>query len=130
VNLHNLGDILVHLGDNARAYGAIKQSLALCDELGHDRLASHNRMFLAYLDGLTGDADADRVLWQGIRYAEANDFTWDVISGRWLLAQLHQRRGSFDAARTEFQRLREIARNAGNRLVADDCDAALQAMAS
>ena len=39
VNLHTLGDILVHLEDYARAYGAIKQSLALCDELDHDRLA-------------------------------------------------------------------------------------------
>ena len=40
----------------------IKQSLALCDELGHERLASHNRMILAFLDGRAGDADAERVL--------------------------------------------------------------------
>ena len=66
VNLHNLGDILVHLEDYARAYGAIKQSLALCDELGHDRSASHNRMFLAFLDGLAGDADADRACCQTV----------------------------------------------------------------
>jgi tetratricopeptide (TPR) repeat protein len=128
VNLHNLGDILVHLGDNARAYGAIKQSLALCDELGHDRLASYNRMFLAFLDGLAGDADADRVLWQGIRYAEANAFTWDLLGGRLLLAKLLQHRDELDGARLEFQKLRELARAAGNRLVADDCATALRAM--
>lgn len=128
VNLHNLGDILVHLDDYARAYGAIKQSLALCDELGHDRLASHNRMFLAFLDGLAGDADADRVLWQGIRYAEANDFTWDVLGGRLLLARLLERRGELDNARLEYQKLRELARAAGNRLVADDCATALRSM--
>ena len=117
INLHNLGDILVHLEDYARAYGAVKQSLALCDELGHDRLASHNRMFLAFLDGRAGDADADRVLWQGIRYAEANEFTWDVLGGRLLLAKLLESRG-----------LRELARGAGNRLVADDCATALRDM--
>lgn len=128
VNLHNLGDILVHLEDYARAYGAIKQSLALCDELGHDRLGSHNRMFLAFLDGLAGDADAERVLWQGIRYAEANEFTWDVLGGRLLLAKLLENRGDLDAARLEYQKLRELARAAGNRLVADDCATALRSM--
>jgi tetratricopeptide (TPR) repeat protein len=128
VNLHNLGDILVHLDDYARAYGAIKQSLALCDELGHDRLASHNRMFLAFLDGLAGDADAARVLWQGIRYAEANEFTWDVLGGRLLLARLLESRGEMDNARLEYQKLRELARAAGNRLVADDCATALRSM--
>jgi serine/threonine protein kinase/tetratricopeptide (TPR) repeat protein len=130
VNLHNLADILVRVDDFARAYGALQQSLALCDESGFERLASHNRMFLAFLDAVRGDADADKRLIQGIRYAEANDFTWDVIGGRLMLAQLLQRRGDYEAAKTEFLRLREIARAAGNRLVADDCDAALQAMAT
>jgi serine/threonine protein kinase/tetratricopeptide (TPR) repeat protein len=128
VNLHNLGDILVHLEDYARAYGAVKQSLALCDELGHDRLASHNRMFLAFLDGRAGDADAERVLWQGIRYAEANEFTWDVLGGRLLLAKLLESRADTDGARLEYQKLRELARAAGNRLVADDCVTALREM--
>jgi serine/threonine protein kinase/tetratricopeptide (TPR) repeat protein len=128
VNLHNLGDILVHLDDFPRAYGAIKQSLALCDELGHDRLGSYNRMFLAYLDGCAGDADAVRVLWQGIRYAEANEFTLDVLGGRWLLAKLLEVRRDLDASRLEYQKLRELARAAGNRVVADDCTTALKLM--
>ena len=128
VNLHNLGDILVQIDDFPRAYGAIKQSLALCDELGHDRLASHNRMFLAYLDGRAGDADAERVLWQGIRYAEANEFTWDVLGGRLMLAKLLELRGDTDASRLEYQKLRELARAAGNRLVADDAASALRSM--
>ena len=128
VNLHNLGDTLIHLEDYARAYGAIKQSLALCDELGHDRLASHNRMILAFLDGRAGDADAERVLWQGIRYAEANEFTWDVLGGRLLLAKLLEIRGEMDGARLEYQKLRELARAAGNRLIADDCAESLRSM--
>lgn len=128
VNLHNLGDILLHLEDYARAYGAIKQSLALCDELGHERLASHNRMVLAFLDALVGDHDAEKVLVQGIRYAEANDFTWDVLGGRFLHAKLLETRGDMDAARLEFQKLRELARAAGNRLIADDCATALRSI--
>ncbi len=128
INLHNLGDALVVLEDYPRAYGALKQSVALCDELGYERLASHNRMFLAFLDALAGDVDAEKVLVQGIRYAEANDFTWDVIGGRHLHARLHHQRGEADAARLEYQKLRELARAAGNRLIADDCLEALRAM--
>ncbi len=128
LNLHNLGDLLVVLEDYPRAYGALKQSVALCDELGYDRLASHNRMFLAFLDAVAGDVEAEKVLVQGIRYAEANDFTWDVLGGRQLLARLHHRRGDADAARLEYQKLRDLARAAGNRLVADDCVTALREM--
>jgi tetratricopeptide (TPR) repeat protein len=130
INLHNLGEFLVRLNDFPRAYGAIRQSIGLCDECGFERLGSQNRMFLAFLDGVAGDTEAEATLRQGIRYAEANDFTWDVINGRLLLAWLFQRRSAIAAARTEFDNLRDIARNAGNRLVADDCEAALQAMAS
>jgi serine/threonine protein kinase/tetratricopeptide (TPR) repeat protein len=128
VNLHNLADVLIVLGEHARAYGALKQSVALCDELGFERVASHNRMFLAFLDALAGDGEAEHVLVQGIRYAEANDFTWDVLGGKKLLARLHAHRGDLDAARLEYQRLRELAKVAGNRLVADDCAMALRSM--
>lgn len=128
INLHNLADVLILLEDYPRAYGALKQSVALCDELGYDRLASHNRMFLAFLDARAGDPEADRVLIQGIRYAEANDFTWDVLGGRQLLARLFAHRGEMDDARLEYQRLRGLAKAVGNRLVADDCLAALRAM--
>jgi tetratricopeptide (TPR) repeat protein len=128
-NLHNLGDIFVRLNDFARAFGAIQQSLALCEESGFERLASHNRMFLAFLDAVAGEPEAMARLMNGIRYAEGNDFTWDLIGGRLLLAQILQRRGELDAARLEFQKLRELARKAGNRLVLDDCDEALRKMA-
>jgi eukaryotic-like serine/threonine-protein kinase len=129
INLHNLGDFLVRLDDFPRAYGAIRQSIELCDEQGFERLASQNRMFLAFLDGAAGDSNAESLLRQGVRYAEAHDYTWDAINGRVLLAQLHQRRGEVDRARVEFQKASVAARESGNRLLADDCDAALGAMA-
>ena len=126
VNLHNLGEFLIRLADFPRAYGAIRQSVALCDEFGFDRLASQNRMFLAFLDGVAGDAAAEGTLRQGIRYAEANDFTWDTINGRLLLAWLFQRRGASASARTELDALLILARAMGNHLVVDDCEFALR----
>jgi len=128
VNLHNLGDVLIHLEDDARAYGALQQSVALCDEYGYERLSSHNRMLLAYLAGKKGDEKALDQLETGIRYAESNAYMWDVISGRFLRAMLLQHRGRTPEAVKEFTDLRELARANGHRMVADDCAAALQSI--
>jgi serine/threonine protein kinase/tetratricopeptide (TPR) repeat protein len=128
VNLHNLGEVLIRLSDYPRAYGALKQSIALCDEAGYDRLSSLNRMFLAFLDALAGDAEADKTLVQGIRYAEANSFTWDVLGGLSLYAHLLQRRGETGAARAEYEKLKKLAQEAGNALLAGDAESALKAM--
>ncbi|HVJ94942.1 MAG TPA: protein kinase [Labilithrix sp.] len=128
INLHNLADLLLRLEDYSRACGALKESVALCDEHGYERLGSHNRMMLAFLDARAGELEADKLLAKGIRYAEANDFTWDVLGGRLLLARLHHQRGETDAARLEYQKLRDLARAAGNRLIADDCLTALREM--
>jgi tetratricopeptide (TPR) repeat protein len=125
VNLHNMGDVLVHCGDMPRAYGAIRQSLALCDEGGYERLGNYNRMFIAFLDGIAGTSDGEQALRKGIAYAEAREFTWDVIGGRALLAKLLERRGNEVAAHNEFERVRDIALAAGHRFVAEDCDIAL-----
>jgi len=128
INLHNLGDSLVHLEDFPRAYGAFRQSIELCDEVGFERLANHNRMYLAFLDGVAGDAKAEDILRNGIRYAETYDYTWDAVNGGALLAGLLRRRGNIEAARTQFSKTRETARAVGNRLLADECDTALRAM--
>jgi serine/threonine protein kinase/tetratricopeptide (TPR) repeat protein len=130
VNLHNLGEFLIRLTDFPRAYGAIRQSVSLCDEFGFDRLASQNRMFLAFLDGVAGDPGAEGTLRQGIRYAEANDFTWDNINGRLLLAWLFQRRGASAAAKAELDVLLGLAKDMGNHLVVEDCESALRELAS
>jgi tetratricopeptide (TPR) repeat protein len=125
VNLHNLGDVLIRLDDYARAYGALQQSLSLCDEYAFERLSTHNRMLLAYLAGHKGDSEGDKQLDQGIAYAEANEFWWDVISGRLLRARLLQRRGKHEEAKHAFHALRALAKTNGHRMVVDDCDAAL-----
>ncbi|WP_394845850.1 protein kinase [Pendulispora brunnea] len=129
-NLHNLGDFLVRLDDLPRAYGAFRQSLELCVEGSFARLASQNRMFLAFLDGINGDTSAEDQLRQGIAYAESNDYTWDAVNGRTLLGQLLQRSGHSSRARIELEKARTLARKVGNRLLADDCETALRSLAS
>lgn len=123
-NLHNVGDTFIQLGDRARAYGALKQSLALSDELGQDRLSNHNRMFLAFLDALAGDAEAEKMLEAGIQYAEAYEFTWDVLGARFLRALLFSERGAADDARREYESVRALAERNGHLTLAEACRAA------
>ena len=125
-SLHNVGDVLIQLDDFPRAYGALRQSLALCEEHGFERLANLNRMFLAFLDGIRGSVDGEGLLRQGIAYAESKDFTNDVVGGRVLLAKLSHRLGHLDAARDEYTKTRAVALAAGHRVVVDECESALR----
>ena len=112
----------------------------LVEQLRSDDPAERKRAFLRLkdlgasartaLDKAKGDPDAEKQLGQGIRYAEANDYVWDVINGRYLLAEMHRRLGQHDVARTEFQQIRELALSSGHSLVAQECDAALRALAT
>jgi len=130
LNLHNLGELLVHLDHLPRAYGAFRQSLALCEERGYERMANYNRMFLAYLDGLQGSVEADKLLRVGLAYAESKHFMWDVTGGRLLLAKLLRHDGRLEAAREEYERTRALATATGHRIVIDDCDRALEKLAA
>ncbi|HLK39520.1 MAG TPA: protein kinase [Polyangiaceae bacterium] len=125
LDLHKLGDALLHLDDRPRAYGALRQSLALCEEFGYERLANDNRMLLVFLDGLRDGSDAVKLLEQGIAYAASRDFKAEVIGGHWLLATLLQHRGQLEDAREEFETARSLASRAGHRGVAEDCERAL-----
>jgi eukaryotic-like serine/threonine-protein kinase len=121
-NLLLLGEIFIRLDDLPRAYGAIKQASALSEESAHERLKVSCRTFLSFLDAVQGDREAERILQEGVDYAMRHDFTSDRILGSWLTASLQMRRGAKDAARAEFARLLELAREAGNTLVERDCD--------
>ncbi len=129
LNLHNLGDILMQLDDLPRAYGAIRQSLALCEESGFERLTNHNRMVLAFLDGLQGATEAEKTLRHGIAYAESKDFTWDIVRGHLLLAKLLHHGGDLEGARDEYVRTQSLAEEAGHRLLAEEAAHALNKLA-
>ena len=128
VNLCHLGEVLVRLGDLSRAYGTIRQSLALSEERGDERFANRNAMLLAFLDGFKDDGDSEQRIRSGIDYANRRGFTNDVIRGKLLLAQGLARRNGIAAARAEYETTYSMALEAGQRLLADDCEAALTAL--
>ena len=125
INLHNVGDTRLRLGDRARAYAAFRQSLAAAEQSGADRLAEHDRAFLGYLDALQGIPGGEAQIRSAIAYAEARGYAWDIVNARYLLGLLLTHLGLVSAAAVELTRARELSRSIGNRTLEDDCQQAL-----
>jgi tetratricopeptide (TPR) repeat protein len=130
VNQHNLGDSNIRLGDHSRAYAVLLQSLEVCEQNSADRLASNNRVYLAYLDGLQGAPDAESRIREGIQYADGHGWTWDVVDGRYFLGRILDRRGREDDALVELKQCRDIARSVHFKLLEDDCTVAIDEIES
>jgi serine/threonine protein kinase/tetratricopeptide (TPR) repeat protein len=125
VTLHNLGDAARRLGDLPRAYAALTESKDLSDAAGQERLATLNRIHLAYLDGMRGVDGAEAQLRDSVRYVDSRGFVTDALEGRFLLGMLHLQNGQVADARRELAQVLAQALEYGNRLVADDAREAL-----
>jgi serine/threonine protein kinase/tetratricopeptide (TPR) repeat protein len=129
INLHILGESLLRNSELPRAYACFQQSTGLCEEIAEERLRTHNRSFLAYLDASNDQDAADAALGDSAAYAHAHNYSWDEVNARYLLAKLHQTRGRRAEARAEFERCSRLAGAVGFRLVEDDCRVALNDLA-
>ncbi|MGZ3453335.1 MAG: serine/threonine-protein kinase [Polyangiales bacterium] len=125
INLHNLGDARLRLGDNAASYAALQQSLALADEIGHERLALINRAPIVYLDGLAGHTEAAQKLAEIVAWTHQRNLPWDELNARYLLGMLHLNRGAREKAIDELEQGRALALQLSMRALVTDCDEAL-----
>ncbi|MGE0321106.1 MAG: protein kinase [Polyangiaceae bacterium] len=128
VNLHNQGDSLMRLGELPRAYAALQKSLEVAEVIGSDRMVNLNRIMLAYLDAANGSNVARRVLGERLAAAEAQRWTWDAITGRYLLGKLLSEQGDVLGARRELTLARRLAEDSKNRLLSEDCRMQLEAL--
>lgn len=115
--LHNMGDALIWLGSFARSHVAFRESLTLCEQYGYERLAIHDRMYIAFLEGEKGRDDAVRTLRDLIASAEAKGYIWDILDGRHLLGTLAYRKGDRALATTELTFVRDLAMENHNQLL-------------
>ena len=129
VNRHNEGEALLRGGDLPRAYAALQASLAVADEIGADRVANLDVLMLAYLDALGGSESARQRLGERLAHAEAQNFTWDVLTGRYLLGKLLAQSGDVAGARRELELARTMADHTGNVLLLADCREELELLA-
>lgn len=125
IALHNVGDLLVRKGDHARAYGALRQSLALCREAGFSRLRDHNALFLSYLDAERFVTGADLRLARTLGLAQSKGYDWDALSGLWLSGRLQESRKRPDKARVYYEALASLADRTGQQVFAEDAAAGI-----
>lgn len=125
IALHNVGDLLVRKGDHARAYGALRQSLALCREAGFSRLRDHNALFLSYLDAERFVTGADLRLARTLGLAQSKGYDWDALSGLWLSGRLQESRKRPEKARVYYEALASLADRTGQQVFAEDAAAGI-----
>jgi tetratricopeptide (TPR) repeat protein len=124
-NLHNLGDACRRLGDLPRAYAALTDSKEAAEVLGSERLVTLNRIHLAYLDGVSGLPDADKLLRDLIRYAESRGFLTDAREGHFLLGAHLAQRGAKEEARRELENVLAMAEAQHDRAMTEESREAL-----
>jgi hypothetical protein len=120
-NRHNEAEALLRAGELPRAYAALQTSVSVAEEIGAARLANFNRLILAYLDALSGSDSALDELGERLSHAEAHNFTWDVLTGRYLLGKLRASRGDVAGARRELELALRMAKTTGSALLSADC---------
>ncbi len=130
INLYNLGDTRIRLRDFPAAYAVLRQSMALAEEGGHDRLVAIDRAPLAYLDGVAGDPQAKARLAENIAYSHQRGSPWDEYNARYLLGLLYAHEGQRALALEELGRARDMAQQLTMTAMLVDCDEAIAAAAA
>jgi tetratricopeptide (TPR) repeat protein len=89
INLHNIGDALLRLGDLGRSWAAFEQSRDLARDCGWERGVVLNEVYLHYLRGLRGDdvvADLEAAASNANRLGERES----AYVARWHLTRLNR----------------------------------------
>ncbi|MGF1467257.1 MAG: serine/threonine-protein kinase PknK [Sandaracinaceae bacterium] len=114
-NAHNVGEAHLRLGDERRAFSALRYSYELARDHGYQALQWANKRLLGFIDASRFGRDEGRQqLLDAIRYAEERGFYWDLVQGLYYLAVLDQRAGRLDEASTTLRRVLAVASTHGH----------------
>lgn len=129
VNAHNLGEFYLRLGEDKRAFAALRSSYEIAMEHGFARLQWLNVSLLGFLDAMRFDSQQGvKRMQQAIEHAEQRGYTWDMIGEKYLLAMVEQKRGHLDAARSALRDVIRLADRHGHLRVCDDAEKGLRAV--
>ncbi|MBK9371398.1 MAG: protein kinase [Deltaproteobacteria bacterium] len=120
VNLYNIGEALVRLGDAPRAWAAFNRAKEQAVEQGAHRLAALGELWLGYLAAARGDeAGEARLSDATVALSRLND-PQSALTGRWLAGRLHRERGDHPQAQTLLRAALSDAEALGATLLARD----------
>ena len=120
VNLYNIGEALVRLGDAPRAWAAFNRAKEQAVEQGAHRLAALGELWLGYLAAARGDeAGEARLSDATVALSRLND-PQSALTGRWLAGRLHRERGDHPQAQALLRAALSDAEALGATLLARD----------
>ena len=120
VNLYNIGEALVRLGDAPRAWAAFNRAKEQAVEQGAHRLAALGELWLGYLAAARGDeAGRARLSDATVALSRLND-PQSALTGRWLAGRLSRERGEHQTAKTLLDAALSDAEALGATLLARD----------
>ncbi len=111
VNLHNIGDAWLRLGDEGHAYAAFEESREIARNSGLTRLVAMNDVYLWHLRAQRGDAGAEDQLARAAAACRSLGDVETALVGRIFLARHAGRRGEDVTA--AFVQVREEAGRLG-----------------
>lgn len=130
LNLYNLGDSYLRLGEHRQAFAALRRSYEISTERGYERLQMSTLRELGFIDATRfGSVDGRTRVAHTLNYAEENNFVWDLIHGKYLMAIVEQSRGAISEARTLLQQVLTLAQQHNHRKYAEDAEDALRLLA-
>ncbi|MBK6528461.1 MAG: protein kinase [Deltaproteobacteria bacterium] len=128
-----LGEAEWRNGDAPRGYAAFTEARGIAVARGYVRLAARADGYLAFLEASREGADRDAPrtrLEQALLTLDAQGFPADGIEARWLLGHLALTEGQPDKARRYLREALTKAGTTDNRVLLEECEAALREVRS
>ncbi|MCB9763061.1 MAG: tetratricopeptide repeat protein [Alphaproteobacteria bacterium] len=125
INLHNIGDALLRLGERGRAFAAFQRSRDAAMEVGLARGVAMNEVYLGYLSAVRGQPTGMALLSGAADRAKALGDEETALTGRWLEGRLLLKEGQVEDGRALLQAALDRAHALGAEWIARDIRADL-----
>jgi eukaryotic-like serine/threonine-protein kinase len=125
VNLHNVADTLLRMGEVARAWASFAHSRDVAREAGWQRGVAMNEVYLAYIDAIRGDAGAMERLVEATDRSATLEDRESAAQGALLQGRVLMGQEKTAAAQTVLAAVRVEAEELGARALVAEIDACL-----
>ena len=129
INLHNIGDVHMRLGDDARAWAAFKKSHELAVASGYEHGEVMNEAYLAFLEGQQGEGDPEQRLLNVLTRADRIGQHETRVNARWFLGKHRMGLGDLEGARNIWEEGLAVAADLNSPQLARELQVALDTLA-
>ena len=129
INLHNIGDVHMRLGDDARAWAAFKKSHELAIASGFEHGEVMNEAYLAFLEGQQGQGDPEERLLAVLGRADRIGQNETRVNARWFLGKHRMGQGDAEGARNVWEEGLAVAVDLDSPQLARELRVALESLA-